>query len=101
MLEVMNGNAVIDAKACAKIVEFERQLKQIKAEEDKLKAALIEEMEKNGLLKVENDDIAITYVAATDRETFDGKKFKADNPDLYDEYVRMTPVKASVRIKVK
>ena len=33
-------------------------------------------------------------------ETFDSKTFRKDHPDLYDEYVSISMVKASVRMKV-
>lgn len=88
--------------------DFERQLIQFKQtiEEIEKKAKEMEEqiksaMEQNGIVKIETDSIIINYIAPTDRETFDTKKFKTDNPDIYDEYVKITPVKASVRIKLK
>ena len=59
------------------------------------------EMEQKGVVKLDNDVVTITYIAPTDRETFDSKKFKEEQPDMYDEYVKISPVKASVRIKVK
>ena len=58
-------------------------------------------MESKGIIKVETEEITISYIAPTDRETFDSKRFKADHADLFDEYVKMSPVKSSVRIKVK
>jgi regulator of replication initiation timing len=86
-----------------KIVEFERQLKAIKQQEDELKQAILEEMELNGIVKFEdeNNGLSITYVAETTRETFDSKTFRKEYPDVYDEYVKMSPVKSSIRIKVK
>ena len=42
-----------------------------------------------------------TTKAETERETFDSKQFKADMPELYDEYVKFSKVKPSVRIKVE
>ena len=58
-------------------------------------------MEKKNLIKIETDDIAITYVAPTDRETFDSKTFRQNYSDLYDEYVKLSPVKSCIKIKVK
>ena len=57
-------------------------------------------MENNGVTKFDGDGIKISYVAETTRETFDSKQFKADMPDLYNEYVKFSKVKSSVRIKV-
>ena len=101
MLQVVEGTAVLADEAVAKIVEFERMAKQIKEAEDKLKAAILKEMEEKNILSIDNDELKISYVAPTQRETFDTKAFKEDFADLYDEYVKLAPVKASIRIKVK
>lgn len=92
--------ALLQPEISKKIADFERQIKEIKKAEDELKEKILEEMENKGLLKVKTDDLAITYVAPADRESFDSKKFREDHADLYDEYIKMTPVKANIRIKV-
>ena len=58
-------------------------------------------MEQNGVVKIDTDEVLINYVASSNRETFDSKAFKDDFPDLYDNYVKISAVKPSVRIKVK
>lgn len=101
LIKVENDLTILDLEVSNKIAEFERQLKTIKEQEDELKKAILEEMEAKNIIKIESDDLMISYIAPTDRETFDSKKFKAENQDLYDEYIKMTPVKSSIRIKVK
>lgn len=83
------------------IVSIEKKIKKLKEQQDSMKAALLSTMEAKNLIKLETDKLVISYVAPTDRESFDSKKFKEDNPDLYDEYVKISPVKSSIRIKVK
>ena len=102
VIKIENGISILDMEVSQKIVEFERQIKLIKEAEDALKEMIKAEMEARGILKVEDETngMTISYVAPTSRETFDSKKFKADNPDMYDEYVRLTPVKSSIRIKI-
>jgi hypothetical protein len=103
IIRMENGISVLDARASGKIAEFERQLKAIKEQEEELKRAILEEMESKGIIKVEDEinDISITYVAESYRETFDSKLFKKTYPDVYDEFIKMSPVKPSIRIKVK
>ena len=101
LITIKDGNALLDVETSAKIAEFERKMKEIKEAEDALKQGILKEMEQKGILKVETEEMTIYYVAPTDRETFDSKRFKFDHPDMFDEYVKMSPVKASVRIKVK
>lgn len=101
LIKVENEIAMLDSEVSSKIAEFEKQLKAIKEQEDILKQSILNEMESKGLIKVETDSLVITYIESSDRETFDSKSFKADHQDLYDEYVKMTPVKSSIRLKVK
>ena len=84
-----------------KIAEIEIKMKELKAKEEELKQMILKEMEDKNILKLENENISITYKAPTERETFRTAKFKKDLPDLYDTYVEFTPVKGSLLIKIK
>ncbi len=101
LIKVYGEAAILDGTTAKHIAEFEKMAKDIKAKEDELKKAILAEMESKGIIKLETDELTISYVASTDRETFDSKKLRADNPDLYDEYIRISTVKPSVRIKLK
>ena len=101
LITVEENVAVLDSEVSATIAVFEKQLKYIKEQEELLKKAILSEMERNGIIKIETKDLILTYVQSTDRETFDSKAFRRDCPDMYDEYVRLSPVKPSVRIKLK
>lgn len=101
LITMIDGNAVLDPVTADLIANFEKQVKAIKEKEDALKILILEAMENNGIVKIETDELTINYVAKTDRETFDSKTFRKDHSDLYDDYVKITPVKPSIRIKVK
>lgn len=101
LVVIENDKLVLSEWASETIADFERQIKALKAKEDALKTAILEAMEEQNILKFDTPAITINYVAPSDRETFDSKAFKSDHADLYDEYVKMSPVKASIRIKVK
>ena len=103
MLSVIrnDGTMVLTRETVMKLVTFEKAVKEIKEAEEKLKADLLKEMENAGVIKIDDPEVLITYIAETDRETFDSKAFRADHPDLYDDYVKMTTVKPSIRIKVR
>lgn len=101
MNELIDQSGVLALEVQQKIVEFEMQAKAIKEAEEKLKQTIIEEMEAKGLIKLESDELTITYVAPTYSERFDSKALKADDEVLYNKYIKLSPVKSSVRIKVK
>lgn len=101
MIQIINNKPVLDTSTLNKIVEFEKALKELEEKKKELSAQILEEMQSKNILKIEADELSINFVAPSDRETFDSKTFRAEHPDLYDSYVKMSPVKASVRIKVK
>ena len=101
LITIENGNAVLNAEISSQIAEFERQVKSIKAQEETLKKAILKAMEDNNIIRLETNDITVSYIAGTDRESLDTKSLKNDIPDIYDEYIKITKVKPSIRIKVK
>jgi predicted phage-related endonuclease len=83
------------------VCEILKQLDELKKQEAIIKEDLMEEMKKRGLVKIDTTKLTITYVDATTRESFDSKKLREEKPEIYDEYCRISPVKDSIRIKVK
>ena len=101
LIVIEQNTALLNPEVSSKLAEFERMAKEIKAKEDELKQRILAEMESNGILKIETDELIINYIAPSSRETFDSKALRKDNPDLYDEYVKISAVSASVRMKLK
>lgn len=101
MVKLENGEYGLVSDAINTIVEIEKQIKDLKALQDSYKENLLKEMEENNVLKVDTEELSISYVAPSTRETLDSKKLKEDLPDIYDLYVKFTDVKSSLRIKVK
>lgn len=101
LIKIENGIGILNAEVSKNITKFEKALKEIKEKEEELKQSILSEMESKNILKLETDSLTVTYIAPAERETFDSKRFREDNPDLYDEYVKFSPVKSSIRVKVK
>ena len=51
----------------------------------------------SGEASIESNGVRYTYIPETSRETFNTKDFKAENPDLYKQYVKISSVKESLR----
>ena len=83
------------------IVELEKTIVELKKKQNTLKEALLEEMQKRGIKKIDTPKLTITVIDETTKETFDSKSFRADHRDLYDDYVKISDVKAYVKIGVK
>ena len=100
-LIVYEGNtAMLNPSASALLAEFERQVKAITDKQKELKQRILDEMESKGILTIKSPELTISYVAPYPKETFDSKTFRKDHPDIYDDYVKISHVGASVRMKV-
>lgn len=80
---------ILDLLAKKKEIE-----EQVKTFSERMKG----EMEKAGVKKWETDNMRLTYIDPTTKETFDSKRFKEENPESYKEYTKTTKVKSSIRI---
>ena len=74
---------------------------QLEEQNTNMRQAILEAMEQNDIDKFDGDLIVITRVKATTRTTFDSKKFADAMPKTYAKFLRTSPVKASIRLKVK
>lgn len=101
LIKVEEGKALLNISTSKQLFEFEKAMKELKEQEDEIKASILQEMEEKNIKSIDCNELLISYIAPSDRETFDSKKFREEHSDLYDEYVKFTPVKSSVRIKLK
>lgn len=83
------------------IADLFQKLKELEDAKKELQERIRTAMAENGIKKFSADKLEITYVEATTKETFDSKQFKADNPDLYANYIKTSNVSDSIRIKLK
>ena len=84
-----------------RIATVMNQLAELKEAEKTLKEALLLEMQKRNIKKIDTGKLTITYVDETTKEDFDKKAFREAHKDLYDEYAKIVPAKAYVKIGVK
>lgn len=101
LIKIENGLSTLDLKTSMELKLIADKIKELKKQEDKIKKAILEEMENKNILKIDTEEVSISYIASSDRETFDTKNFREKHSDLYDEFIKFTPVKSSIRVKVK
>lgn len=83
------------------ILQIENELAAAKARETELRTFLLKEMEEKGIKKVDTGYFTITYKDAYDKESVDSKRLREEQPDIYDDYCKISQVKSSIVIKVK
>jgi hypothetical protein len=58
-------------------------------------------MLKSGVKKFTTSRLSLCTVTPKPRKTFDTKRFQAEQPEVYEQYVKMSEVKPSVRLTIK
>lgn len=97
----VNGKVLVTQEAVQAIVDIEKKIAELKKVQDTYKEELKAAMENNDIIKFDNDLLTVTYVAETTAERLDSKALKAECPDVYNAYCKISKVKASIRLKVK
>ena len=75
-------------------LEMDLKMKEVK---EKVKSA----MEEYGITSFSNEDLTITYRKGTTRKNLDTKRLKEELNDIYQEYLKESPVASSVIVEVK
>lgn len=83
------------------LCELDRDIKQMTAKMDEIKAGLCNMMLKQGIKKFTTPRLSLCAVAPKPKKTFDTKAFQKDNPEEYERYTKTTEVKPSVRLTIK
>ena len=82
------------------LMMVKQQLDELTAKEKELKKQLLEAMQGVGEDTWSNDLIQITRKAAYEREGVDTKMLKADHPDIYEQYKKISKVSESLTYKL-
>lgn len=94
-------DGVANNEALSQFANFSDAVANLVAIEKDMKNGIKKAMEDNGIVSIETDRINVKYIDASERERFDSKAFRKDNPKLYDEYVKFTKVSPSIRVTTK
>jgi regulator of replication initiation timing len=78
--------------------DIDRQLKELKARKDTIKAGIMEYMEENNIKKLATEDATATLLPSKAKESVDTKSMIADYPNIAKQYTKMVKTKASLRI---
>lgn len=98
-VQVQDNQILVNQEVIKELKEFEILKTQMDLKEKEIKQAILQAMEEHNIKSFENDDIKITYIAETTRETVDTARLKEEG--LYDLYKKVSSVKSGVRLSYK
>lgn len=75
------------------------QLLKAQLYEEELREAIYEAMDAHGIKTWTNEMFTATLRDPSTRKSFDTTRFKKEHPDMYDEYIKVSPVKGGLRLE--
>lgn len=98
-IELFDENGKLDKLALENLIALDSGCKRLDKSLKDLKGKLKEYMEENKIKKIDTKNGAITFIESSEDVRFSSKDFKADYPDLYNKYSKLSPKASSIRIK--
>ena len=95
--EIMKLNKKIEAAVGAEM----QKLETLKEQDANMREAILQAMEANDVDKFDGDLLVITRVKAGTRTTFDSTRFKNAMPKTYAKFLKTSPTKAYIKLKIK
>ena len=96
-----NGCSEFNAELELQVIQYLKNTRTAKDHYNRVRRAIKKEMIHNDLKSIESEHLSLAYSPKTYRVSFDVNRFREDYPELYEEYMRTTPVKDSVKIVIK
>ncbi|MBO4550236.1 MAG: hypothetical protein J5733_05845 [Bacteroidaceae bacterium] len=75
-----------------------KRIKELTEEYEAIKSEVLSKMVENKDKSFDTGRVLITYVAPSERESFDSKKFKSENAELYSKYTKVSQTKESLKL---
>lgn len=101
LVPVEDEKALITHSAVDILIEAKQMAEYYTNRYKEIEEALLKAMTESGTKQWQTEKLKATYTPAGESERFDSKKFQAEHPELYSQYMTKSTRKESVRITIK
>ena len=100
LVKIENGEITVAEEIVNKIIEFNKEKKEMEYQEKLLKDGLMEAMNNLGIKRFIINGLSATIKDGSTRTTIDSKRLKEECPDIYEAYSKTSEVKSSITLSV-
>lgn len=93
--------SILPATIINAIVELEEAAKEIKSQQEEMKEKLKAAMKEHGVKSWDCEQMKVSYIPESTAITFDSRRFKDENEELYNQYLKESKKSDSIRITLK
>ena len=99
LIRYEGGSPILDERTGARLAALEATIEQLEDERKALRAMILTEMERIGCIKLQTEELTVSYIPAGTTERLDGKALREECPDVYDAYAKLTQVPSRVLVR--
>ena len=100
LVEIKNNQIQLQQEVVQKIKEFNKLKKEMEYQEKLLKQGLMEAMVKLGIQNFATDGLSASIKSGYVRHSVDTTALKKEMPDIYDQFLKDTEVKATITLTI-
>jgi predicted phage-related endonuclease len=97
---LLNENGELTESFSKEWDKLQKKIATLQEQEKQLKELILKEMETMGIARLENVEsgLVIDYYPENIANKFDSTRFKKENPDIYESYLKATTTKSFIKI---
>lgn len=100
LVKIEDNKIVVAEEVIEQFKNFIKLKEEFDLKEKELKQGLKEAMEKLEIKKFVANGLCATIKEATVRKSLDTTRIKTEMPDIYEEYLKETPVSSSITLTI-
>lgn len=100
LVKIENNDIVVEQNLIEDFIKFKKLKDEMDLKEKEFKQALKDAMEKVGKNNFIVPGLSATLKKATTRKSVDTTRLKNELPDIYEEYLKESPVASSITLTI-
>lgn len=99
LIRYEGGSPILDERTGARLAALEATIEQLEAERDAMRGMIRDEMKRIGCIKLQTEELTVSYIPAGTAGRLDTKALRAECPDVYDAYAKLVDVPDRVLVR--
>lgn len=99
LIRYEGGSPILDERTGARLAALEATIEQLEAERDALRGMIRDEMKRIGCIRLQTEELTVSYIPAGTAGRLDTKALREECPDVYDAYAKLVDVPDRVLVR--
>ena len=99
LIRYEGGSPILDERTGARLAALEATIEQLEAERKALRDMIMKEMRRIGIIKLQTEELTVSYLPAGSAGRLDTKALREECPDVYNAYSDLVDVPDRILVR--